>query len=122
MGIKKEVKEKIIQLMLQEVPTEEIAKKLNYSIGTVRNIFEDLRDEYGVNSKIGIATAYLRHEISKLNELSCHILNITNFINQPETRSQSEQNAKSYQMITTQKPALQGEKRQSQNKNKKFKK
>ena len=114
MGIKKEVKEKIIQLMLQEVPTEEIAKQLNYSIGTIRNIFEELRDEYGVNSKMGIATAYLRHEILKLNESVCHVLNITNFINQPETRSQSGQNIKRCQITPTPKPSPQGKKRQSQ--------
>ena len=59
MGIvKKESKDEIVKLMLQEVPTEEIARRLNYSVSTIRKVFEELRDEYGVNSKMGIAVAY----------------------------------------------------------------
>ncbi len=66
MGIvKKESKDEIVKLMLQEVPTEEIARRLNYSVSTIRKVFEELRDEYGVNSKMGIAVAYLRDKISE---------------------------------------------------------
>lgn len=65
--VKKEAKDAIIKLMLQEVSTEDIAKKLNYSVGTIRNVFEELREEYGVSSKMGITTAYLRSELEKVN-------------------------------------------------------
>ena len=63
--VKKESKDEIVKLMLQEVPTEEIARRLNYSVSTIRKVFEELRDEYGVNSKMGIAVAYLRDKISE---------------------------------------------------------
>lgn len=63
--VKKESKDEIVKLMLQEVPTEEIARRLNYSVSTIRKVFEELRDEYGVTSKMGIAVAYLRDKISE---------------------------------------------------------
>lgn len=64
MGVSKEAKEEIIKLMLQDVPTDEIALKTNYSISTIRATFEELRDEFGVNSKVGIARAYLHRKLS----------------------------------------------------------
>lgn len=67
MGVSKEAKEEIIKLMLQDVPTDEIALRTNYSISTIRATFEDLRDELGVNSKVGIARAYLHKKLSKLS-------------------------------------------------------
>ena len=41
MGVSKEAKEEIIKLMLQDVPTDEIALKTNYSISTIRATFEE---------------------------------------------------------------------------------
>ena len=55
-------------MMLQEVPTEEIARKLHFAVGTIRNVFEELRQEYGVNSKVGIAKAYLFDQIKDVTE------------------------------------------------------
>ena len=63
MAVKKESKKEIIRLMLQDVPTEEIAKRLNYSVGTVRKVFAYFSAEYGANTKTGLATAYLKEEI-----------------------------------------------------------
>lgn len=74
--VKKEIKEEIIKLMLQEYSAEEIAKQLNYSVSTVRKVFEELREDFGANSKVGIATAYLRKEFTGLNEKLQHILKI----------------------------------------------
>ena len=75
---KSEKYDKIIELVLQDVPTAEIAKETGYSIGYIHNIFEKLRDEYGVNSKVGIATSYLAERISEatetLNDL-CSLMN-----------------------------------------------
>lgn len=77
MGIvKKESKEDIIKLMLQERTAEEIAQQLNYSVSTVRKVFEELREDFGATSKVGIATAYLRKEFVGLNEQLQHILKI----------------------------------------------
>lgn len=71
MGVSKESKDKIMNLLLQRVPTEEIAKRLNYSIGTVRKVFEEFREEYGVSTTKEIADIYLDStllkELSKLN-------------------------------------------------------
>lgn len=77
MGVKKEAKDEIVKLMLQDTPTEQIATRMGYSVGTVRKVFEELREEYGVNSKSGIATAYLQNELIKLNN---HIKNILNLL------------------------------------------
>lgn len=66
--VNKHAKEQIIKMMLQEVPTEEIAKRLNFAVGTIRNVFEELRLEYGVNSKVGIAKAYLFDQIKDVTE------------------------------------------------------
>jgi len=65
--VNKDAKQKIIKMMLQEVPTEEIAKRLHFAVGTVRNVFEELRQEYGVNSKVGIAKAYLFEQIQDVS-------------------------------------------------------
>lgn len=73
MGVSKILKERIVKLMLQDVPTDEIASIVNCSISTVRMTFEELRDELGVNSKVGIARAYLQRELLDLNS---HIQNI----------------------------------------------
>lgn len=66
--VNKHAKEQILKMMLQEVPTEEIAKQLHFAVGTVRNVFEELRQEYGVNSKVGIAKAYLFEQIQELSD------------------------------------------------------
>ncbi len=63
--VRKENEEEIVKLMLQDVPTEEIARRLNYSVPTIRKVFEELREKYGVSSKMGIAVAYLRDKISE---------------------------------------------------------
>lgn len=73
MGVSKEAKEKIVRLMLQDVPTDEIAEITHYSIATIRTTFEELRDEFGVSSKVGIARAYLQKELFELHK---HIENI----------------------------------------------
>lgn len=76
MGVRKEAKDEIVKLMLQDIPTDEIAKRMNYSVGTIRKVFEELREEYGVNSKPGIAAAYLRDELVGLQEHVEEVLNI----------------------------------------------
>ena len=63
--VRKEIKIEIVKMMLDEVPTEEIATTLHLSVSTVRKVFEELREEYGVNSKTGIAVAYLRDKIKE---------------------------------------------------------
>ncbi len=65
---KEEKYEKIIELILQDVPTSEIAKITGYSIGYIHNIFEELRGEFGVNSKVGIATSYIAKRILETTE------------------------------------------------------
>lgn len=65
---KSEKYDKIIELVLQDVPTTEIAKITGYSIGYIHNIFEELRGEYGVNSKVGIATSYIAERINEATE------------------------------------------------------
>lgn len=71
MGVSKESKDKIMNLLIQRVSTEDIAKKLNYSVGTVRKVFEEFREEYGVSTTKEIADIYLDSlllkELSKLN-------------------------------------------------------
>lgn len=77
MGVSKEAKDKIIGLLLQDVPTDLIASELGYSIGTVRNVFEELREKYGVNTTKEIKNIYLSKE---LNKLSNHIEEIQKII------------------------------------------
>lgn len=73
MGVSKETKDKIMNLVLQNVPTDTIACELNYSIGTVRKVLEELREEYGVNTTKEIVNIYLDQELAKLNN---HIANV----------------------------------------------
>ena len=51
MAVKREAEKEILKLMLQDVPTEEIAKRLNYSVGTIRKVFEELREKYNANTR-----------------------------------------------------------------------
>ena len=76
MAVSKETEKEIIKLMLQDVPTEEIAKRLNYSVGTVRMTFENLREKYNANTKVGLATAYLREEFSQISSQIGDIIEI----------------------------------------------
>jgi len=69
-------KDEIIKLMMQEFSTEEIAEKTNYSIGTIRQVFEELRGEYGVKSKMGIATTFMVQELLRVKSQINKILNI----------------------------------------------
>lgn len=73
MGVSKTAKDKIIGLMLQSVPTDRIAAELGYSVATVRKVFEELREEYGVSTTKEIVNIYLDRELAKLNG---HIANI----------------------------------------------
>lgn len=74
MGKKKSEKyNQVIKLLLQDVPTHEIAKITGYSLYYIRDILKELREEYGVNTTKGLAVAYLSEQITKiagtLNEL-----------------------------------------------------
>lgn len=51
---------KIIRLMIEDKSTVEIAKITGYSIGTIRNIYSELKNLYNVNTKTGIAAAYIK--------------------------------------------------------------
>jgi len=64
--VRHESRDEIIKLMLQEKSTEEIAKITGYSIGTIRNVFEELREKYDVNSKLGITKEYIGDELEKI--------------------------------------------------------
>jgi len=76
--VKKEALDTIIKLLLKDVSTEEIAKITNYSIGTIRSVIADLREEYGVNSKTGVATAYFNEELLKIKILIDKLTDLTN--------------------------------------------
>lgn len=52
-------KSEIEKLIVQGYSTAEIAKKMNYSIGTIRNFYTELREEGNVNSKTEIALRYV---------------------------------------------------------------
>ena len=58
----------VVQLILKGYSTQDIAKKLNYSIGTVRNVYKDLREKYEVDSKTGIALAYVKNKIKNVSK------------------------------------------------------
>ena len=65
---------KIVKLMIQEVPTDRIARQTGYSIHYIRDIYNELREKYGANTKAGIATAFLMEKIRKTrDELSALI-------------------------------------------------
>lgn len=68
MAISKTAKNKVIKLLLQGFATDEIARKTNYTIGTVRQVYEELRREYGVKSKTEIALAIMRNEMQKIQK------------------------------------------------------
>jgi hypothetical protein len=73
MGVSKAAKDKVIGLMLQNIPTDKIAAELGYSVGTVRKVYEELREEYGVSTTKEIVSIYLDKELAKLNN---HISNV----------------------------------------------
>lgn len=71
--VQNDKKNKIMELILQGYSTAEIAHKMGYSIGTIRNLYTELREEYDVNSKTEIALCYVgeylhgvRDELDKL--------------------------------------------------------
>ena len=78
MGVRKEAKDEIISLLLQNVPTDEIARRMNYSIWTVREVLKELREEYGVSTTREIVNIYISQELGKLNN---HIENIQKILN-----------------------------------------
>ena len=41
---------------------------MNYSVATIRRVVAELREQYGVNTKTGLATAYLRQEFFKVQK------------------------------------------------------
>lgn len=54
---------KIVHLLLEDKTTVEIAKITGYSIGTIRNIYSELKNQYSVNTRAGIAAAYIKDKI-----------------------------------------------------------
>ena len=97
MGVSKETKDKIISLMLQNIPTDEIASILGYSVGTVRKVYEELREEYGVNTTKEIVNIYVDKELAKLNihiENVRKILKSRNFATQPKRRRRMQKRTK----------------------------
>lgn len=75
--VKKETLTKIIKYIIKDTPTEVIARKTNCALGTVRNVVEELRNEYGVKSKTGVATAYLHKELIKIRKEIDKLLDLT---------------------------------------------
>ena len=65
MGVSKESKEKVLELLVQGLTTEEISQKLNYSVGTVRKVFEEFREEKNVNTIKEICYLYLKELLIK---------------------------------------------------------
>ena len=99
---KSEKYDKIIELVLQDIPTHEIAKRTGYSIGYIHNIFEELRGEYGVNSKVGIATSYIAERIVEATETLtklCSLMNVCKYTpcekRRPHLRSTQKKTKKS---------------------------
>lgn len=67
---KKDIKTKIIELILKGKTTAEIARIMGYSIGTIRNFYTELREDYDVDSKTGIALCYVTDRMADIrNEL-----------------------------------------------------
>lgn len=71
--VQKDKKNKIMDLILQGKTTAEISHIMGYSIGTIRNLYTELREEYDVNSKTEIALCHvgerlhdIRDELDKL--------------------------------------------------------
>ena len=74
--LKQETLEKIIKLILKDASTEEIAKKTNCAIGTVRRAIEELRCQYNVKSKTGVATAYVEQELIRIRKEIDNLLSL----------------------------------------------
>ena len=55
----------------------DICGRLNYSVGTIRKVFEELREKYNANTKVGLASAYLREEIQQVSAQLNDIIEIT---------------------------------------------
>lgn len=97
MGVSKETKDKIMSLTLQNIPTDEIASMLGYAVGTVRKAYEELREEYGVNTTKEIANIYVDKELAKLNahiENVRKILKSRNFATKSKRRRQVQKHTK----------------------------
>lgn len=67
---------KIVKLMIREVPTDKIAKQTGYSIHYIRDIYNELRERYGANTKAGIATAFLMEKIKETRDQLSSLLDI----------------------------------------------
>lgn len=75
--ISKDKYNQVITLMLQDVPTDEIAKKTGYSIHTIRHVFAELREKYNVDTKAGIVTAVLIDKIKNIADNMNELISIT---------------------------------------------
>lgn len=53
----------VVEYILQGLSTEQIAKKMGYSIGWIRNIYTELREHYNVNDKMGIVLSFINEEL-----------------------------------------------------------
>ncbi len=73
---KNEKYSKIIHLMLEDKTTVEIAKITGYSIGTIRNIYFELKDKYNVNTKTGIAAAYIKNKVKNVKKSLDDLLSV----------------------------------------------
>lgn len=63
---KDDKKIQIIKLILQGYSTAQIARKMGYSIGTIRNFYTELREESGVNSKTEIVLRYVAKRVLEI--------------------------------------------------------
>lgn len=80
----------IIRLMLQDVPTDKIAERTGYSIYYIRDIYKSLREEYGVNTKNGIAVAFLEEKILEITGQLNEIMDIISRNNTPKIRGSAK--------------------------------
>ncbi len=67
---------KIIHLMLEDKTTVEIAKLTGYSMGTIRNIYSELKNLYNVNTKTGIAVAYIKDKAKNVKKSLDELLSV----------------------------------------------
>lgn len=63
---KDDKKMQIIKLILKGYSTAQIASKMGYSIGRIRNFYTELREEYDVNSKTEIALCYVAERVQDI--------------------------------------------------------
>lgn len=63
---KDDKKMQIIKLILKGYSTAQIARKMGYSIGRIRNFYTELREEYDVNSKTEIALCYVAERVQDI--------------------------------------------------------